>query len=142
MATQITAASENPYKSVTSVIGTKDSIFEDFFSFLTKGNVLDLAVGTVLGTAFTGLVTALSKDILVPIVGSLVQIDMSNDFYVYKKGQKFPYQTLEQAEQDGAIVIRYGEVIEKFITFVVQALAMYFLIRAYKATSSRISRFY
>ncbi len=138
-------ASENPFKNITSEVGGKDNVFEDFTSFITKGNILDLAIGSVLGSAFTGVVTALSQDMLVPIVGSLINIDLSNDFFIWKQGQSgknITYKTAKEAEDDKAVVIKYGKVLEKGITFIVQSLALYVIIRAYKTTRERLGGFY
>lgn len=134
---------DNPYKNVSKSVGVKDNVVEDFFSFITKGNIMDLAIGSVLGSAFTNVVNTISQDALVPVVGTLVNVDFSNDFYVWRKGKsgREKYGTMKEAENDGAVVIRYGKVLEKGITFFVQAIAIYFTIRAYKGAKSELKRF-
>ncbi len=127
---------KNPYEHVTDIVGTKGNIVEDFLSFMMKGNVIDLAVGSVLGATFSSLVNTLSSDTLVPLLSSLVNVNIGGaNFYVLRPGRsgKDAYPTLSQAEDDGATIIKYGLVIEKTIAFVVHALALYFLIRAYIA---------
>lgn len=137
------ATADNPYKSVTSTVGADENVLKDFFAFLTKGNILDLAIGSILGSAFSSVATSVSQDMIVPIVGSLVNVDMSNGFYIWKlgKSQRSDFETIQEAEKDGAVVIKYGKVMEKGITFVTQAIVLYFMIRAYQKAKEQLRFF-
>jgi large conductance mechanosensitive channel len=99
----------------------------DFKAFIARGNVIDLAVGVVIGTAFTAIVSSLVEDLLNPIVGLLVGgIDFSNLFVVLS-GERGP--SLEATRQSGASIIAIGRFINAIIKFVIVAFAVFWLVR-------------
>jgi large conductance mechanosensitive channel len=103
-------------------------MFEEFKKFAMRGNVIDLAVGVVIGAAFTGIVNSLVKDVIMPPIGfAMGGIDFSN-FFVTLKGPAFA--TLADAQKAGAVTINYGVFINAIINFLVVALALFMLIRA------------
>jgi large conductance mechanosensitive channel len=102
-------------------------MFEEFKKFAMRGNVMDLAVGVVIGAAFTGIVNSLVKDIFNPLLGlALGGIDFSN-FFLLLKGT--PAATLAEAQKTGAVTLNYGLFVNAVINFLVVALALFLLIR-------------
>ncbi|MBN9588543.1 MAG: large conductance mechanosensitive channel protein MscL [Alphaproteobacteria bacterium] len=102
-------------------------MFEEFKKFAMRGNVIDLAVGVVIGTAFSGIVNSLVKDVIMPPIGLLMGgIDFSN-FFVTLKGPDV--LTLADAQKAGAVTINYGVFVNTVINFLVVALALFLLIR-------------
>jgi large conductance mechanosensitive channel len=103
-------------------------LFDEFKKFAMRGNVVDLAVGVVIGAAFTGIVNSLVKDIITPPMGlALGGIDFSN-FFVTLKGPHLA--TLAEAQKAGAVTLNYGLFINALINFIVVAIALFLLIRA------------
>jgi len=101
---------------------------QEFREFATKGNVLDLAVGVIIGAAFGKIVTSLVEDVLMPPLGYLIgKIDFSNMF-VSLNGESF--KTLADAKKAGAPVIGYGAFINNFIQFLLVAFAIFLIIKA------------
>ena len=99
----------------------------DFKAFVARGNVIDLAVGVVIGAAFTAIVNSLVEDLLNPLIGLLVGgIDFSNLFVVLS-GERGP--SLEATRQSGAAVIAVGQFINAVIKFVIVAFAVFWLVR-------------
>jgi len=102
-------------------------MFKDFKTFIMRGNVLDLAVAVILGAAFGKIVSSLVDDILMPPLGMLLgHLDFSN-FFLDLSGQH--YATLADAKAAGAPVLRYGLFLNALITFVIQAFAIFLLVR-------------
>jgi large conductance mechanosensitive channel len=100
---------------------------DDFKAFLTRGNVVDLAVALVLGAAFGAIVTSLVNDILMPPIGlALKGVDFTN-LFVTLRGQSYP--TLAAAKAAGAPTINYGIFINTIISFVIVAFAMFIIIK-------------
>jgi large conductance mechanosensitive channel len=103
-------------------------LFDEFKKFAMRGNVVDLAVGVVIGAAFTGIVNSLVKDVIMPPIGvALGGIDFSN-FFITLKGPHLA--TIAEAQKAGAVTLNYGIFINTLINFLVVALALFLLIRA------------
>lgn len=102
-------------------------MLREFRDFAMRGNVVDLAVGIILGVAFTTIVNSLVKDIIMPPVGlALGGIDFTN-FFITLKGGSFP--TLEAAKAAGAVTVNYGLFINAVINFVIVAFAVFLLVK-------------
>lgn len=102
-------------------------MFREFREFIARGNVIDLAVGIVVGAAFTAIVTSLVNDVLMPPLGLLLGgIDFSN-FFVTLKGGSYP--TLDAAKAGGAVTINYGLFINACIRFLIVAFAVFLLVK-------------
>ena len=102
-------------------------MWQEFKKFAMRGNVIDLAVGVVIGAAFTGIVNSLVKDIIMPPIGwAMGGIDFSN-FFLTLKGPIAP--TLADAQKAAAVTINYGVFVNTIINFLVVALALFALIR-------------
>ncbi|ACF11360.1 large conductance mechanosensitive channel protein [Chlorobaculum parvum NCIB 8327] len=106
-------------------------MLKEFKEFALKGNVVDMAVGIIIGGAFTGIVKSLVGDVLTPPLGLLLNgVDFTNLFVVLKEGATpGPYLALEQAQSAGAVTLNYGLFINAFISFVIMAVAVFFLVR-------------
>lgn len=103
------------------------SILDEFRKFAMRGNVIDLAVGIIIGAAFTSIVNSLVNDILMPPLGLLIGgVDFSDLFITLKGGS---YDTLEQAKAAGAVTINYGAFINTVIRFLIVAFAVFILVK-------------
>jgi large conductance mechanosensitive channel len=102
-------------------------ILQEFKTFAMRGNAIDLAVGIVVGAAFTAIVNSLVKDIITPPLGlALGGIDFSN-FFVVLKGM--PVNTLKEATDTGAVTLNYGLFINAIINFLIVAFALFMVVR-------------
>jgi large conductance mechanosensitive channel len=100
---------------------------KDFKAFLTRGNVVDLAVALVLGGAFGAIVTSFVNDIVMPPIGlALKRVDFTN-LFVSLTGQSFP--TLAAAKAAGAPTLNYGLFINTIVSFVIVAFAMFLVVK-------------
>ena len=108
-------------------------MFKEFKEFVMRGNVLDLAVGFIMGGAFGTIVKSLVDDVIMPPIGlALGNVDFSNLFVLLKEGAKGPppYATLAEAKAAGAVTMNYGLFVNSIISFLIVALAVFFLVRA------------
>ncbi len=107
-------------------------MLKEFREFALRGNVMDMAVGIIIGAAFTSIVKSLVNDILMPPLGWLLGgMDFSNFYLTLKPGSPDgPYAALADAQAAGAVTINYGMFINALISFTLVALAMFLLIRA------------
>jgi large conductance mechanosensitive channel len=102
-------------------------MWREFREFAMRGNVVDLAVGIILGAAFTTIVNSLVNDLIMPPLGLAIGgIDFSN-FFVTLKGSSYP--TLEAAKAAGAVTVNYGLFINAVIRFVIVAFAIFLLVK-------------
>ena len=102
-------------------------MWREFREFAMRGNVVDLAVGIILGAAFTTIVNSLVNDLIMPPLGLAIGgIDFSN-FFVTLKGGTYP--TLEAAKVAGAVTVNYGLFINAVIRFVIVAFAIFLLVK-------------
>ena len=102
-------------------------MLQEFKDFISRGNVIDLAVGIIIGAAFTGIVNSLVGDMLMPVIGMLTGgIDFSNFFISLKGGG---YATLKAAKEAGAPVIAYGLFINQIINFLIVSFAIFMLVK-------------
>jgi large conductance mechanosensitive channel len=103
-------------------------MLNDFKKFIARGNVLDMAVGIIIGAAFTTVVKSMVDDILMPPIGRLTGgVDFSNLFIDLSGGD---YATLAAAEEAGAATINYGLFVNAMINFLIVAAAVFLLVRA------------
>lgn len=102
-------------------------MFKEFKEFIARGNVIDLAVGVIIGAAFGKIVTSLVEDILMPPLGMLLaNVDFVN-LFIPLRGS---YATLAEAKAAGAPTINYGLLINTLIQFVIVAFVIFLIIRA------------
>jgi large conductance mechanosensitive channel len=106
-------------------------IIEEYQKFAIRGNVVDMAVGIIIGAAFNGIVQSLVKDVLTPPLGLLMGgVDFTNLFVVLKEGTTpGPYATLEAARSAGAATINLGVFINALVSFLLVSFAVFLLVR-------------
>jgi large conductance mechanosensitive channel len=104
-------------------------MLNEFKKFIMRGNVLDLAVGIIIGAAFNGIVNSLVTDIIMPPIGlAMGGLDFADFFFVLKPvGAHFP--TVAAAKAAGAVTMNYGLFINHIINFVIEAAAVFFLVK-------------
>jgi large conductance mechanosensitive channel len=104
----------------------------EFRKFALRGNLIDLAVGIIIGSAFTAIVSSLVNDILMPPLGLLLGgVDFAEFFALLKAGDPAgPYATLADAQAAGAVTINYGIFINAIITFLIVAFVVFVLVRS------------
>jgi large conductance mechanosensitive channel len=107
-------------------------MLKEFKEFAMRGNVVDMAVGIIIGGAFGTIVKSLVSDVIMPPVGLLLGgVDFENLFVVLKEGATSgPYAALVEAKEAGAVVISYGVFINAIISFLIVAFAVFLLIRS------------
>lgn len=106
------------------------SVIKEFRDFITRGNVLDLAVGIIIGAAFTAIVSSLVDDMLMPVIGLMLKgIDFSNLFVNLADPLDTTYTTIAAAKAAGIPTLNYGLFINAVIKFVIVAFAVFFLVK-------------
>lgn len=114
-------------------------MFKEFKEFAMRGNVLDMAVGIIIGGAFGTIIKSMVDDVIMPPVGlALGRVDFSNLFVVLRDGAKAaaPYASVADAKAAGAVTINYGLFINSVVSFVIVAFCVFLLIR----TMNRLRR--
>jgi len=108
-------------------------MLKDFKAFINRGNIVDLAVGFILGVAFAAIVNSLVNDIIMPAVGFATGgVDFNNLFAVIKEGNPAgPYNTVAQAHEAGAVTINWGTFINTIFIFIIVAFVLFLIIRQY-----------
>ena len=106
-------------------------MFKEFKEFAMRGNVVDMAVGIIIGAAFGTIVKSLVSDVIMPPIGLLLgNVDFSNLFVVLKAGTTAgPYASLADAQTAGAVTINYGFFINTIISFLIVAFAVFMIIK-------------
>ncbi len=106
-------------------------MFKEFKEFAMRGNVVDMAVGIIIGAAFGTIVKSLVSDVIMPPIGLLLgNVDFTNMFVVLKGGATpGPYPSLADAQAAGAVSINYGVFINTIISFLIVAFAVFLIIR-------------
>jgi large conductance mechanosensitive channel len=108
-------------------------MLKEFKAFAMRGNVIDLAVGIIIGGAFGTIVKSLVDDVIMPPIGlALGNVDFGDLFMLLKAGPKTPppYATLAEAQAAGAVTVNYGVFVNAVITFLIVAFAVFLLVRA------------
>ena len=108
-------------------------MLKDFKEFAIKGNVLDMAVGIVIGAAFGTIVQSLVRDVITPPIGLLLGgVDFADLFITLSQGTPAgPYSTLSAAQEAGAVTVNYGVFVNSVVSFVIVAFAVFLVVRAY-----------
>ena len=106
-------------------------MLKEFREFAMRGNVVDMAVGIIIGAAFGSIVSSLVADVIMPPVGLLLgKVDFTNLFWTLSEGEMAgPYTALADAQAAGAVTINYGLFINTIISFTIVAFAMFLVIR-------------
>jgi large conductance mechanosensitive channel len=108
-------------------------MFKEFKEFAIKGNMLDMAVGIIIGAAFATIVNSLVNDVLMPPIGLLLGgVDFSEFFFVLHQGTPAaPYATLAAAKDAGAVTLNYGVFINAIISFLIVAFSVFLVVRSF-----------
>ncbi len=108
-------------------------LFKDFKEFAMRGNVMDLAVGVIIGAAFGKIVAALVDDLIMPLVGMVTPSGkkFTDQFLILKPGESgaMAYQSLSAAKADGANVFAYGNFLQTVVDFMIIAFCIFMIIR-------------
>lgn len=105
----------------------KSGLIEEFKKFIMRGNVMDMAVGVIVGGAFTAIVSSLNQDILTPILGIFGGMDFSNLF-------------IKLGSAEGAPILAYGNFITAVINFLITAFVIFILVKSINVLNDRFSR--
>ena len=102
-------------------------MLQEFKAFISRGNVIDLAVGVIIGTAFTAIVSSLVSDIIMPLIGLITGgVDFTN-WFVSLSGQKFA--TLAEAQKAGTATLNYGQFINAVLKFLIIAWVVFLMVK-------------
>jgi large conductance mechanosensitive channel len=105
-------------------------MFQEFKEFAVKGNVVDMAVGIIIGAAFGTIVKSLVNDVLMPPIGlALGGVDFSNLFIVLKGGSAGSFASLADAQAAGAVTINYGLFMNSVVSFIIVAFAVFVVVK-------------
>lgn len=108
-------------------------MLSEFKEFIAKGNVMDLAVGVIIGAAFQKIVDSLVNDVIMPVVGLVTGgTDFTNLFILMKGGAKAPapYASLAEAKAAGAVVFGYGAFVTQVVQFLILAWVVFLMVKA------------
>jgi large conductance mechanosensitive channel len=115
-------------------------VYKEFRDFIARGNVIDLAVGVIIGAAFGKIVTTLVENVLMPPIGmALGQIDFSSLFYVLDTARGVP-TSLADAKTKGIPVIAYGQLFNDLINFLIVALAVFVMVKQANRIKSSVDK--
>ena len=106
-------------------------MLKEFKEFALRGSVVDLAVGIIIGAAFSSIVKSLVNDLIMPPIGlALGGVDFENFYWTLKTGAPSgPYPTLADAQAAGAVTVNYGLFINALVSFLIVSLVMFLLVR-------------
>ena len=123
---------------VKKVAGKSKSLAGEFREFIMRGNVMDMAVGVIIGGAFQKIISSLVDDIIMPVISLLTGgIDFNNKFVVLDGGS---YATLEAAKEAGAATLNYGTFITVVINFILMALVIFLLVKFMNNVSNKFAK--
>ncbi len=117
-------------------------MLKEFKEFAIRGNVLDMAVGIVLGAAFGTIVTSFVKDVLMPPIGLLLGgVDFTEKFILLSAGDPgAPYATLAAAQEAGAVTLNWGIFVNAIIAFLIIAFAVFMVVRSFNAAKKNAEK--
>jgi len=114
-------------------------MLKEFKEFAMKGNVVDMAVGIVIGVAFGAIIASFVGDVLMPVIGLMLGgADFSDKFVMLKEGATpGPYATLAAAKAAGAVTLAYGVLINTIVNFLIVAAALFMVVKGMNATKKQ-----
>ncbi len=114
--------------------------FKEFQEFINKGNALDLAVGLIIGTAFNAIVKSLVNDILMPLLGLLVNADISKLYFVLRGTATYDSITGSLVLSENAVLMYYGNFLQTIVNFLLIALSIFVAIKAVNKLQNKINQ--
>ena len=108
---------------------------KEFKEFAMRGNVIDLAVGVIIGGAFQAIVNSLVNDIIMPLVGIITKNDFTSKF-IQLTGRETLYATIEEATEAGVSILTYGNFIGAIVNFIIMAFVIFLLVKALNKLAS------
>ena len=114
----------------------KKGFTQEFREFIMRGNVMDMAVGVIIGGAFQSIISSLVNDIIMPLLGRITGGLNFDNYFLALDGQK--YATLQAAKDAGAATLNYGTFITVVINFLLMALVIFMLVRFLNRVSDRL----
>lgn len=120
-------------------MGVMNKVFQEYKAFALKGNVLDMAVGIVVGGAFATIASSLVTNVVAPLLGLFTSgVDMADLFLVLKEGASgSPYVTLADANKDGAVTISYGLFLNSLFSFMIVSWFAFLLVKGINQIKAR-----
>jgi len=114
-------------------------MIKEFKEFAIKGNVMDMAVGIIIGGAFGSIVNSLVKDVIMPPIGLILgKIDFNEMYCILKEGKTpGPYLTVDAAHKAGAITVNYGTFINNVVSFLIVAFSVFLMIKTINAMKKK-----
>lgn len=114
-------------------------MLKEFKDFAMRGNVVDMAVGIIIGAAFGAIVASFVGDVLMPVIGLFLGgVDFSNKFLLLKEGATAgPYASLAAAKTAGAVTLAYGVLLNTIVNFLIVAAALFMVIKGMNATKKK-----
>ena len=115
-------------------------MLKEFREFAVKGNMLDMAVGIIIGAAFGTIVTSLVNDVIMPPIGLLLGgVDFADKFILLRGGDPMaPYATLAAAKEAGAVTLNWGVFINAVISFLIVAFAVFLIVRSFNKAKAAL----
>jgi len=116
-------------------------IMNDFRDFITRGNVVDLAVGIIIGSAFSAVVNSIVNNLMMPPLGLLLGNAKFQDLFLILKQGKAPLPsgaTLQMAQEVGAVTFNYGKFLTDMISFLILALGVFLIVKGLKTIEKRV----
>lgn len=117
-----------PVPEPKDVVQSSSKILKEFQEFISRGNVVDLAIGVIMGAAFGKIVTSLVQDVIMPPIGLLMKGINFQDLYIPLNGKH--YVTVAAAKTDGAPILAYGNFINTIIEFLIVSACVFALVKA------------
>ena len=117
-------------------------LFQEFQEFITRGNALDLAIGIIIGSAFSAVVNSIVDNLLMPPFGLILgNVDFQDLFIVLRQGDQTlpPNATLEMAKELGAVTFNYGQFITDLISFLLLGLGVFLIVRGINKLNAKMS---
>ena len=125
-------------EKVKNVAGKGKGLAGEFREFIMRGNVLDMAVGVIIGGAFQKIISSLVDDIIMPVISLLTGGIDFNNMFVSLDGSE--YATLEAAKEAGAATLNYGTFITVVINFILMALVIFFIVKFMNKLSEKLAK--
>ena len=124
--------------NIKDLAGKSKGFVDEFREFITRGNVMDMAVGVIIGASFQSIISSLVDDVIMPLISRVTGgIDFSNYFVALDGGT---YKTLAKAKEEGAVTLNYGNFITVVINFLLMALVIFVMLKFLNSISNKVRK--